>query len=544
MSRSFLSRPLQQAHDDGLLVESDPIFDYGCGRGDDIRTLAALGFTIAGWDPGHAPDQPKIASPVVNIGYVVNVIEDLAERSATLRDAWELATKVLIVAARLNWDPDANNGKPLGDGRLTGNGTFQKYYTQEELRDWIGAVTGERPITAAPGVFYVFRDHNAAQSLLAGQARTDGINRLGIAELIYQDRAALLEPLENWVTEQRRLPSPTDLDNTPAIVEAFGSVRAAFSLVRRVTGAAKWADVALGTRKKSEQRFEENLDDLQPLIDFLSDRGRLPRPGELANETSLNAEFGSPRAAFSLIRRVTGADRWADFEHEARHNFLVYVALAAFSGRPRFSDLPDDLQYDAKDLFGSYTNAVAEADRLLYSIADLEKLNDGCQDSPFGKLTPEALYVHVSGLQLLPPLLRVYQGAARALTGNVDDVTIVKMHRQKPQVSFLAYPDFDSHPHPQLQSSVIARLPELRVSFRNYGRSDNPPILHRKEAFIHDSHPHYAKYERLTRQEDKAGLLDNTDIGRRQEWSDALAKAGKQLRGHRLINTPGSHPPT
>ena len=161
------------------------------------------------------------------------------------------------------------------------------------------------------------------------------------------------------------------------------------------------------------------------------------------------------------------------------------------------------------------------------------------QDSPFGKLTPEALYVHASGLQLLPPVLRVYQGAARALTGNVDDVTIVKMHRQKPQVSFLAYPDFDTDPHPQLDASVIARLPELRVSFRNYNRSDNPPLLHRKETFIPDSHPDYPKYERLTRQEEKAGLLDAPDIGRRQEWEYALAVAGKQLRGHRLINTPG-----
>ncbi len=183
MSRSFLSRPMQHAHDDGLLTASDPIFDYGCGRGDDIRTLAGLGYTIAGWDPAHASDNQKIPSPVVNIGYVVNVIEDPAERVEALRSAWKLATRVLIVSARLTWDPDAQTGKPYGDGRLTNTGTFQKYYTQEELRDWIASVTGERPITAAPGIFYVFRDHTAAQSLLARQARTSGRPRLGIAEL-------------------------------------------------------------------------------------------------------------------------------------------------------------------------------------------------------------------------------------------------------------------------------------------------------------------------------------------------------------------------
>ncbi len=536
MSRTFLSRPLQQAHNDGLLTASDPIFDYGCGRGDDIRTLAGLGYTIAGWDPGHAPDSPKTASPVVNIGYVVNVIEDPAERADALRSAWKLATRVLIVSARLTWDPDANAGKPFGDGRLTNTGTFQKYYTQEELRDWIATVTGERPITAAPGIFYVFRDHTAAQSLLARQARTNGRPRLGIAELIYQEKAHLLEPLETWVAEHRRLPSPTDLDDATAIVDDFGSIRSAFSLIRRVTGTSKWPDVDIGTRKRSEQRFEEHLDDLQPLIDFMSDRGRLPRDGELHNQSAIDNEFGSARGAFSLIRRVTGSDRWEDLEATARDNFLVYVALSAFGGRPKFGELPEDLQYDAKDLFGSYTNAVSEADQLLYSIADLTKLNEACLDSPFGKLTPEALYVHVAGVDLLPPVLRVYQGAAQALTGNVDDATVLKLHRQKPQVSFLAYPDFDRHPHPALETSIVARLPELRVSFRNFTTSDNPPILHRKEAFLPENHPHHAKYERLTRQEEKAGLLDANDIGRRHEWAAALVSAGKKLRGHRLVN--------
>ena len=55
----------------------------------------------------------------------------------------------------------------------------------------------------------------------------------------------------------------------------------------------------------------------------------------------------------------------------------MYTALAAFGGRPKFGDLPHDLQYDAKDLFGTYTNACAEADRLLHSIAN----NDAYQRS-------------------------------------------------------------------------------------------------------------------------------------------------------------------
>ena len=170
-----------------------------------------------------------------------------------------------------------------------------------------------------------------------------------------------------------------------------------------------------------------------------------------------------------------------ELEAEARQNFLVYAALSAFGGRPKFGDLPHDLQYDAKDLFGSYTNACAEADRLLHSIADTDAINAACNESEFGKLTRGALYVHVDYVSDLPPLLRVYEGAARTISGNVDDATLVKINRLKPQVSFLVYPDFDTDPHPSLQASIVAKLGEIRLKHRYFGDSDNPPILHRKE---------------------------------------------------------------
>ena len=138
----------------------------------------------------------------------------------------------------------------------------------------------------------------------------------------------------------------------------------------------------------------------------------------------------------------------------------------------------------------------------------------------------------------MPPLLRVYQGAARTLTGDVDDATILKLHRLKPQVSFLVYPTFDKDPHPALQTSIVARLPELRVSFSNFGDSENPPILHRKETFVPDAYPGFAKFERLTRQEEKAGLLDDPTIGRKQGWEEKLRGSEHQLKGHRLARAP------
>lgn len=537
MSRSALSKPLQQAYADGFL-EQATLFDYGCGRGDDLRTLAALGIEAKGWDPSHFPDSDKQSAGVVNLGYVVNVIEDRAERDEVLRSAWVLAESVLVVSARLTWDPDSTSGKPFGDGRLTANGTFQKYYSPEELKGWVESVLGHTAITASPGIVYVFHDPGAAQRLLARHSRETNRPRQGIAELLYDQHRVLLAPVETFVGEHRRLPSATDLGDPVAVVELFGSIRGAFNIIRQATGPQLWSDVETGTRNKSTQRFEEHLEDLQPLIDFVTDRGRLPRPGELSNQEALIEIFGSPRAAFSLIRRVTGPDQWEELEAEARKNFLVYAALSAFGGRPKFGDLPRDLQYDAKDLFGSYINACVEADRLLHSIADRDAINAACQEAAFGKLTPEALYVHVDYVSDLPPLLRVYEGAARTISGNVDDATLVKLNRLKPQVSFLVYPDFDDDPHPALVASIVVKLDKIRLKHRNFGSSDNPPILHRKESLLRPGYPGYKKFERLTRQEERAGLLDRHDIGLRKGWRAALSESGLKLRGHQLRKAP------
>ena len=49
--RTELRRPIKWALSDGILSEDWSLFDYGCGQGDDLRILGAMGFTSAGWDP-------------------------------------------------------------------------------------------------------------------------------------------------------------------------------------------------------------------------------------------------------------------------------------------------------------------------------------------------------------------------------------------------------------------------------------------------------------------------------------------------------------
>jgi hypothetical protein len=492
----------------------------------------------------YAPDQPRVAADVVNLGYVVNVIDDAVERAAVLRAAWALTLRTLVVSARLRWEAAGVAGSQEGDGWVTTKGTFQRFYEQEELRAWIDAILDVRSVAAAPGIFYVFRDRAETERLLAKRARRDSpIGSLRIADLLFEQHRALLEPLRNFVAIHRHLPTPVDLGEYVELTEVFGSVRSAFLAIRRATGPDGWSDVDVGdTGRGSERRFLAHQAILQNLLEFLEARGRLPHPGELSNEAELKTSLGGIRHAFSLIRRATGDQRWEEFTIRRRDDFLVYLALSVFGGRPRFSDLPDDLQYDARDFFGSYQAACKQADVLLYAAGDHAARDTACYQASLGKLTPEALYVHARELGKLPTVLRVYEGCGRALSGTVEEANIVKLHRLKPQVSYLSYPKFDPDPHPVLATVVISRLALLDVTHRDFRTSQNPPVLHRKEAFVSDDYPDREKFARLTEQEERHGLLDDpAGIGTMNGWNERLQTANWVFRGHRLVRAPAAH---
>ena len=50
INRTEPSRPVRIALADGLISQQTSVFDYGCGRGDDLRLLQTRGIRCAGWD--------------------------------------------------------------------------------------------------------------------------------------------------------------------------------------------------------------------------------------------------------------------------------------------------------------------------------------------------------------------------------------------------------------------------------------------------------------------------------------------------------------
>ena len=145
-----------------------------------------------------------------------------------------------------------------------------------------------------------------------------------------------------------------------------------------------------------------------------------------------------------------------------------------------------------------------------------------CQSCPFGKLVGGDLYVHRTAADRLPPNLAALAETAWVALEDEVDFDLVKFRDDGTAVSFLAYEDFDNDPHPALLHGAHVALPAGRVTYRDWSRSDNPPILHRKELFVASNHPRRAEWAALTATEEAAGLLDRPP-GNRRQWERWLS---------------------
>lgn len=494
IGRVDVSRPLRLTLEAGLLSKGRSFFDYGCGRGHDVKHLRHAGHDASGWDPHHRPNADRLEADVVNLGYVVNVIEDPQERAEALQKAWALTRATLVVSARTSHEVRqlVDGGQDFTDGKLTSAATFQKFYGQAELREWIDTVLPEDAtagVPAAPGVFFVFRDPLERERFIESRyRRRRAAPRARRSDALFEEHAASLEPLMEFVTQRGRLPMGTEVTEFVGAAEAFGSLKRAMQLVRRVTGVEVW-------EQHAEQRREELL-----LWLALSRFNDAARPGT------------STRAS----RRI---------------------------GRPSLAELPEDLRHDVKHFFRSHKAACEAGDQLLFSTGDADMVEEAVKATEVGKKLPQAIYIHADALDRLPLILRVREGCARSYVGDVDGCTLIKLDRIEPKVSYLAYPGFDKQAHPALSWSMRVAMGWCDIKTRDFSGSKNPPVLHRKETFLTEDDPRFEKFAALTAREEKAGLLDETSrIGTRDGWAARLEDAGFRVAGHRLLRVKRDAP--
>lgn len=466
ISRNDFSKPVRLALEAGLLNQTTTFFDYGCGQGGDLERVAKLGYESAGWDPYYRSEAEQIGADVVNLGYVINVIESQAERRQALIQAWQLTGQVLIVAAQV-LIAQGDRQIAYGDGVITSRNTFQKYYDQEELKLYIDQVLGVDAVPAGLGIYFVFRDEAQAQSFRASRFRS----RVSVPKV-----------------------------------------------------------------QLANKRFEDYKELLTPVMAFFTERGRLPTPEELPETESLRTEFGNLRRAFQIVLQATNPQEWDAISDRRRQDLLVYLALSHFGRRPKLRDLTPIVQNDIKALFGGYQQACAAADLMLMSLGNQAVVEDRCRGSVIGQQRPHSLWVHVSAIEVLDPLLRLYEGCASRTIGRPQDANVVKFHFHKPKISYLFYPDFDSNPHPALHTSMAIDLRDLHVHYRDYDPNDNPPLLHQKDLMVTADYPLHDKFAKLTRQEEGWGLLDDlSQIYDARGWQKCLEDHCAELKGHRVV---------
>ena len=245
ITRNKLSRPVRLALEADLFSPQKSFFDYGCGHGADVKIMAENGYQSSGWDPHYSPDTPKNKADVVNLGYIINVIENMAERRDALIKAWSLTLDILIVSAQVLIDDRQRGYLVYGDGVITQRNTFQKYYEQEELKTYIEQVLNEEAIPIGLGVFLVFRNRDKANSFRASRFHSKMRSpRILTPVKKFADYEKILTPLMDFYRERGRLPVKGELAQEEAIRAEFRNLKQAFKTILQVTEESEWEKIA------------------------------------------------------------------------------------------------------------------------------------------------------------------------------------------------------------------------------------------------------------------------------------------------------------
>jgi len=118
------------------------------------------------------------------------------------------------------------------------------------------------------------------------------------------------------------------------------------------------------------------------------------------------------------------------------------------------------LQQDIKAFFGDYAAAQARGLEQLFQIADVGAIAAACHHAAergLGWLDPgRSLHVHVSLVEQLAPLLRIYVGCAAVLYGDYRNADLAKIHIGSGKVSLMRYDNFESVDHRGIRSGAVA----------------------------------------------------------------------------------------
>jgi DNA phosphorothioation-associated putative methyltransferase len=448
--RTNFSAPVQLLHRFGFFDRGWSFFDYGCGRGGDLRGLQELGIQAAGWDPFFRPEAPREPSEIVNLGFVLNVIEDSIERLDTLKQAFELAGKLLSVAVM----PASNQSSmhaAYSDGVLTSRQTFQRYFTQTELSEMVEHTLERRPTLVAPGICLVFRSDDDQEEF--ERARIRG-------------RLRLLGPAPRL----SRRPATAEIERQPPRLRS--------------------------ARSTSESLTEEQLAMISGYWELTLEKGRWPLPTEVPATISLEI-VGSVRRVQQLCLARFGDAPKAQAAAQRREDVLVYLAMEASQGRTLRRGHPESFRADLAAHFQGTSEALSQASDLLGRLRETEALQSAARDASergLGYLDSEyALHVCSAFVPRLAAVLRLYVALGARLYGDVANADLVKIHTRSGKLSFMRFNDFEGKPLPRLLERTKVNLRRQVVEVFEYEPPFEPPYLYMKSRFLNEESPNYSE---------------------------------------------------
>jgi DNA phosphorothioation-associated putative methyltransferase len=463
--RREISKPVKTLLELGQLRRGESFFDYGCGHGGDVLAIEKLGHPSSGWDPVHAPDGPKQTADVVNLGFVLNVIEDPAERVEAVLDAWQHTRRALLVSTLIAGQEAYDDVLTFGDGVLTRRDTFQKFFEPAEIQALLEDTLHTEAVPVGLGIYLVFRDTAELHDFLASRARR----------------------FIDWESLSRRL------------------------------GILK----ALRAKRDPYDTHRELLDDFWESVLVL---GRIPRDEEFDRLAEVRQACGSlPRALQLFIDRF-GEPTFVAARQRRKEDLLVFIAAAQLRRKIPFNQLSLRLQRDLRAFFGSYANAEEKARELMFAAGDSDELEIAAAQLDFGFLDPREGHftVHRSLLDELPVILRVYVECAARLYGDPREADLIKIHLHSRKLTFHYYRDFDKTPLPELLTRIKIDLRRLFVSVIDHTTGPEHQLLFFKERFLAGNHPDRPKMDRFSAKLRKLGLREET-IGygpSKEKWEE------------------------
>ncbi|MCG9684862.1 DNA phosphorothioation-associated putative methyltransferase [Vibrio sp. Isolate23] len=479
--RHELSGPMKTLAKQGYLDGRFSIFDYGCGRGDDLRELEAHGLDVLGWDPVFSPDNDKVNSDIVNLGFVLNVIEDQDERLEALLSAWELANKILVVSVMLANDSYIAQFQPYKDGVITTRNTFQKYYAQSEFKGYLERSLQEDAIAVAPGIFYIFKDKLEEQRYLQSK---------------YQRH-------HTW----HQLTSPQPIES----------------------------------KDKAKLVISQNSTLFDDFWNVCLELGRVPANDEFNRSEEVRSLIGSHKKVFGLLQEMFDTKEFEKAEKRRKEDLLLYFTMGLFEKRKPYTQHPESLKRDIKALFDDYKTALNLAAELLFAIADTNLINTQCekahQQLPASLLNEgHSIILHRDYIDDLPLLLRVYVGAGLQMYGELDEeIDLVKVHITSGKLTLTAYDNFE-HSVPFLVERIKIKMAEQDIDFFDYVNEKRRPPLLNKHLYMPPEHENYKK--QLSFDKRLATLLDFEPTEEshmvRAEFEVLLGKHNKEIKGFTL----------